>query len=613
MEALKKERIKDRMLKTASKIWGIPENEIDANYDPLILLLIEACAAELEKINYDIQASQSRLLDHLAELLLPDVTSGARPPSCVMQAIPMEAKNILNEHSKFFCTQRIGNQAKGYNADVHFTPVGKFPIFNARLRNILTGDKLYTVRENGTKEVLFEKTTDDSKNVFEIELAFAVDKSLSSLKGLSLFFDLRNHSEAQSFYKNLDTCKGFIHNQSVALDHGYALSDQFDLDPMSMIAEGGNYTTKINRLVAGIYRSQFLTLAEDIAIQNLVSTTPPINWEQILPKEILQKEFAEPMLYIKIALSKPFPRYVLESLMISTNAFPVVSRKFNSLHYRTNQWINIVPLQLDGAFLDLYDIQSSTGKYNYRITPFNQEFSEGDASIRVTGIAKPNSREVRDMVNSLMQAIRDESAYFSDVSNDIVLNRLREVNQILTRLQDQLSNTNDLRQQYSYVLLKPKSAGESLTIRYWTTHVPHAKQVKAYTLLNSLEHVSVDPRSSYTVTALQGGKEFVSESEKKNNLRQQIASRGKIISIEDIKLLAVQLFGKHLKKVEVHKTVKAGTGSNKGFTRVIEVLVSTHEESRRNQMDEMQYFVQEMEAILSENASPVYPYHVKIV
>jgi len=33
MDILKKERIRDRMLKTASKVWGIPENEIEANYD----------------------------------------------------------------------------------------------------------------------------------------------------------------------------------------------------------------------------------------------------------------------------------------------------------------------------------------------------------------------------------------------------------------------------------------------------------------------------------------------------------------------------------------------------------------------------------------------------
>ena len=50
MAAIKKEKIKDQMVNTAARIWGIDESEIDQNLDPLAMLLIEACAAELEKI-----------------------------------------------------------------------------------------------------------------------------------------------------------------------------------------------------------------------------------------------------------------------------------------------------------------------------------------------------------------------------------------------------------------------------------------------------------------------------------------------------------------------------------------------------------------------------------
>ena len=60
MPAFKKERIKDQMVRTAARLWQVPENEIDTGFDPLILLMMEACAAELEKIGYDISASHSR-------------------------------------------------------------------------------------------------------------------------------------------------------------------------------------------------------------------------------------------------------------------------------------------------------------------------------------------------------------------------------------------------------------------------------------------------------------------------------------------------------------------------------------------------------------------------
>lgn len=611
MEFQKKERIKDRMLKTASKIWGIPENELEANYDPLLLLMLEACASELEQIGHDIQASQIRLLDKLADLLLPEMLAGPKPPSAVMQASPLEAHGMVDALTKFLCSQRITQQQKTLSADVYFTPIGKFPLLNTALKNILIGDKLYSVKENGTKETIYEKTTDDSTSVFEIELAIAADKSISSLNNLSLFFDLRSHSEAQSFYKTLQSSKAFVNGQSITIKQGYAIADQFELIPESMLEAGNDYSLKINRQVAGAYQKQFLHIADNRPVNELITTTPD-SWQSLIPQDILQKELTEQLIFIKLVLSRPYPRHVLESLMININAFPVVSRKFNTINYRTNEWINIIPLQTEGVFLDLHDVRSGSGSYKFKASPRHQDLQEGEASVRNSGMGKTTSREIKDIVNSLMLAIRDESTYFSDISNDFILNRLREINHILTRLQDQMVSAKELQSQQSYVLLKPKKNGEAITIQYWTTNVANAKRIKAYTLLNTSEQLTVNPKTCYLLTNVVGGKTAVTEAEKKNYLKQQISSAGKIISAEDIKLLAFQVFGEHLKKAEIHKTVKAGSGMNQGFIRTIEIIIYLKEEAQKENPEEMQYLAQDMEYILSQNASPVYPFEVVV-
>jgi hypothetical protein len=36
MAVIRKDRIKDQMLKTAARLWSIPENEIETTFDPLI-------------------------------------------------------------------------------------------------------------------------------------------------------------------------------------------------------------------------------------------------------------------------------------------------------------------------------------------------------------------------------------------------------------------------------------------------------------------------------------------------------------------------------------------------------------------------------------------------
>src|SRR5207237_605512 len=107
MQVVKKERIKDRMLKTTARLWGVAENEIESNFDPLILLMIDACSAEFEKIGYDINASQSRLLDRLADLILPEALMGPKPASSIMHASPVDASVRLLPQTQFYTNQKI--------------------------------------------------------------------------------------------------------------------------------------------------------------------------------------------------------------------------------------------------------------------------------------------------------------------------------------------------------------------------------------------------------------------------------------------------------------------------------------------------------------------------
>ena len=52
-EYLSKEAIKSRMFKNAARFWGYADADMDA-FDPLVRLMIEACAVESYKINDDI-------------------------------------------------------------------------------------------------------------------------------------------------------------------------------------------------------------------------------------------------------------------------------------------------------------------------------------------------------------------------------------------------------------------------------------------------------------------------------------------------------------------------------------------------------------------------------
>ena len=93
-------------------------------------------------------------------------------------------------------------------------------------------------------------------------------------------------------------------------------------------------------------------------------------------------------------------------------------------------------------------------------------------------------------------------------------------------------------------------------------------------------------------------------------LKQQLHSRGKIVSAEDVRLLCMQLFGERLKEVEVRKGIQVGTGAQEGFSRSIDVMLSLTPESTEYGQAEVEYLCSELEHTLKQSASPVYPFRV---
>mgnify|MGYP003575329160 FL=1 len=606
---LKREQIKDRMMKTAARLWEIPEGDIETNFDPLIILLLEACAAELESVGAHINASQDRLLDKLAELILPEAMINAQPASCVMQATPVEASSTLSNMVRFYTTQRlqqIGSAA--YNQDFYFTPVGNFKILKASLSYLKAGSKFYRVLANGQKELIHDEGTGHLAN--EICLAISADKMLSSLKGLQLFFDLKGHSEANLFYASLHNIKTYISGLEVPLGKGFFDADQFELNLEDALKNGHDYSKKLHRQAAGIYQNRFLHIANDVATQG--KTAIPDNW-QSLPDKTIQTLQAEPLVFIKIELGRYFQQETLDRLFCSINAFPAINRKLNTMNYRTDTWVNIIPMQIDGSFLDLQNITGTSGNaYKINISADTQNVEEGEAIVRSSGVGKTNSREVREIIGSLMEAIRDESAYFSQMSNEFVLARLREISRILARLEDQMATAKDKKEMLHYLLLKPKTAGDTVTINYWTTNGQIAHQIKSGTLLTAYNHTLTDAKGTFVLTNLAGGKSVISETEKKYLLQRQLSSGGKVISAEDVKLLSFQLFGDKLKKIEVVKGIAPSEGQLQGFRRTIDVHLTLAPLQNEATKEEIAYLCSELTYNLEQNASPIYPFRVVV-
>ena len=69
---MKQDQIKNRMLKRASKMWGYSELESESAFDPVLELILSACASELEKLHFEQENSRTRITERILEVIFPD-------------------------------------------------------------------------------------------------------------------------------------------------------------------------------------------------------------------------------------------------------------------------------------------------------------------------------------------------------------------------------------------------------------------------------------------------------------------------------------------------------------------------------------------------------------
>ncbi|MCF3111499.1 hypothetical protein LL912_22120 [Niabella sp. CC-SYL272] len=607
MELLKKEQIRDRMIRLAAAHWQVPENEIEANFDPLLMLIFDVLAGEVEHIGYQINDVKSRLLNELSTIMLPHALLRAKPASCVITATPAEQTAVLEQEHCFTtvaASQTAGSPSS--ETELCFTPNGSVKLFRLHTLFLRTGSRVYKLGDAGRKSLVYEAPQDKAP-VNEIHFTLHTKDLFESLQGLQLFFDLKGHSEAANFYFALQHARLFINEQETRFTKGYYQQQQYETSLKDSLEMEGDYSRKIRREVAGIYEQQFITVQQE----SLVSVPQDASILQNLPDKLQEEIRAKEVIYITLKLSRHFQQEALERMLVGVNAFPALNRKPEKIHFKTEKWINIIPLPVKGSYLDIKSIEGANGtRYQLRPDAGEDPIHEGQAIVRSAKVGKESSRDVRNTINSLLESIRDESAYFSRTSNDLIASQLHEISKLLTRLQERLAVSKDEKPAFNYVLLRSKKEQETVFVEYWSTTPAAAAAVKAAAVFKPLMH-TLTGSPCIALTAVSGGVETYSDYAQQQMLIRQLSSRGKVISKEDIRLLCHELFGNRLQKVIINKTMNVLQGPKTGITRTIGIDLYLKETDYTE--DELAYLQKQLRYQLETNASFSFPFEINMV
>lgn len=608
------------MLKNAARAWGYAETESESNFDPLVSMLLGACSIELEKISGEIQGSRARVLERLVQLLSPDAFIGALPAHAVACATPVEKSLDIAEDAQYYITRKIpaaSDHEDPVTKDIFFSPTASFRLNKAAVRFMATGRSLYKINNGINKELLMQG--EYGKDLPANTLWLGIDEPGTSLKDSLFHFDLRNEAEKQLFYHQLPKATWYWNEQVLPHAPGYGnrgiSGEQLDLE--TVLNREDDVSGKIKKQVNAYYKPYFITLLDpqDIAAGKDNTVLSAIIAETFTgkPAAALQQQ---PLRWICIDFPQTITSRLLQDVVCVMNCFPLMNRRLHDLTYRLHEMVNIVPLQTDDLFLDLEDVSNDEGKILNTRTFRQKEEEAFGILLRNGGVGRFDERDAAAIVDYLVQLLRDESAAFSTLGNDFMNAEMKQIQQIINKLEQRLFSRQQSREQIPYLMVRnhSKSPWQNIFLRYWSTCGTEANHIKAGSILRLYRGSSIENNQVLLVTTTLGGRNKLSTTESVLAYKSALLSKDRLITTEDIKAFCHYQLGDRVKKIDIQKGVMIHPDQQQGFVKTIDVKISLG----RKDFDDMQekgeinFWIDNLRLLLEEKSVALYPYRVSI-
>lgn len=613
-----REHIKARMLKNAARTWGLPETESENNFDPLVSMLLSACSIELEKISSEIQGSRARVLERMVQLLSPEAFTGAVPAHAIATGLPMDKRTDLAENAQFYISRKFkaaNENSEGINKDIFFTPTANFILNRCAINFVATGRNLYKI--NGINKELIAQS--ESGDLPASSLWLGISEPDIPLHNSSFYFDLRNNANRALFYSQLPKAKWYWDDRTIQHVTGYGerniSGEQIDLK--NILQKEDDISGKLKKHVNAFYKPSFITLSDPLnistgsgneAIKQMIDETFTGKAAEILQTHNLR--------WICVDFPQTISSIVLEDVVCLMNAFPVFNRKAYDLTYRMQEIVNVIPLQTEDLFLDLDEVSNDEGKVLSMRTFQKKEEDNVKILLRNGGVGRFDERDAVSLVDYLIQLLRDESAAFSALGNDFMNNEMKQLQQLINKLEQKIFSTELRREQIPYLVIRNnvKAPWKNIFIRYWSTSGTEANNIKADSTLMQYRGGNLDGGIITLVTSTVGGQNKLSTTESVLAFKSALLSRDRLITSEDIRAFCHYQLGERVEKIAIEKGIMIHADQQKGFMKTIDVMIDI----KKNQYEQMSetgeviFWMENLKLLLEQRSVALLPYRIFI-
>ncbi len=579
-----REEVRKRMKEHAAAIWQLRVRDVESA-DPLVGLLMDACAFEFENTARSIEATRTRILDRLASTLCPDVIDLPRPAHAVFHARPDDALLDLPQTAQFFHRQ-LGRAGDERSVDLFFSPVVQARLVNADVRYLLSEQGLYAMR--GRDRVRLERNLQplfptDYQSVW---VGIEVDSGLKSLAYLPLYVNWENESETvrSSYYRKLaDTTRAqwFLNDQELPVHAGFRPVWPDD-DPLARELDGLH---QLEQSVLAEYTHCFVTLGDvpDRDVWDYDLRAYPDTYA--FSEQQRQRYFSDDLLWLELRIGRELPQSAIENMEIRLNCFPVMNRRLNEMVQRLQQTLNVYALRSAEDFLFIRQVYDAEGNTPYKQSPLRNpdEMADNSFMYRPHGVGRFDRRNAREIIHYVQQMLRDESKAFSALGSGVfsqIIDSLdKNVEELSQRMID--SPEDSLRVGFPYIFIKPRHKDINMFVEFWSTNGRTANNIAAGTRLNQYEgrgryFMRDEKEDLYLLTPTVGGDDKPTASDKERQLRRDLLTRSRLVTVEDIKAECREYFPNRLGcevDVDVQKGFAEGLIEGAGYVRCLNVTV----------------------------------------
>ena len=620
MEQNNKKNRTQEMLKQAAKLWGIPLAEAETSIDPLVILLMKACAGELEKLDGKLHDMSDTITESLVDLMEPDYGRSALPAHGIIQVSSKAEQGNLLPNQQLICNYS-NSETQNATKEFFFSSIDSYPLIEAKIDYLIAGDSLFKLDQPGRNQ----KIQSIKKTLAPHSIYLGINTPLDSLNLTKLPIYLKAQgSESNLFYHYLKTASWWLGDTQLKTTIG--LSNHSNRTQKNLHRDYNANGTKMDTIcntVDRTYQKHYITLEGPTL---LVSSEKDDSGNEKEPLYAKYKEI-EPLLnnsdidasgnifWIKVVFNSIVSDAILESLFVSINAYPAINRKRHKDTYHMKDYLNVIPIITNTPFLDISTLENSKGLAYYP-QQINEK-SQKEAGLKRSyslwdhGMGKLEKQKAKEQVTHLLDLLQDESAAFTFMNREFLKNNLSQLTKIITAMDQKLVDSEVLNGQTHYIQLNSYNSNEHLILSYWTTKGALANGIASGVELTPYQDDYSLLIGGKFLTLVHGGTTKPNKKERLDRFKSRTLSGDRLVTKEDVKAFCYMHYGNTITNVTIQPNTTLQLNRNKGRIPCLEISITPSNEGTMTE-EEWEHLNEDLLYHLKQKALNILPYTIKL-